>query len=345
MLKVRFVFVVLAVVMIAGFSIQRVQAVELRYDSDTADDYTFQLTDGYLVRFTAPDFVEPFITDISFYGYRFGTYDSAKSPTGYVAILDANYNKIVSRDFAFSTISTKPAWNHFSFEPFIAKGTFWVYILIPSNLNSGIMMGKDLDPASLRSRIGNHATGFKPISDGRYNWMVRCFTSDGPPVNDVYTSDTLKGNQFVYKDNGINSGTLAIYRYGATLRLEAPSPITIDKVYAYGKLAGNWYNTEREFTIYLLDADLRIILSRSYPYRVFSSQASWRAIDIPNTKVSGKYYVAIEPNCRDEVQLELGHDSAPNKASMFASNGISREWPYKLVDLSNINWMIRLKTV
>lgn len=345
MTKVRFVVIVLTVCLTASFLAQGIEAVELRYDSGTADDYTFQLTDGYLVRFTAPDFVEPTITGISFYGNRFGSYNGAKPPTGYITILDAEYNKLSSRDFSFADISATASWNHISIDPIIVKGTFWVYILMPSNSNNGIMMGKDLDPASLRSRTGNHASGFKPISDGRYNWMVRSNVSDGAILDTTYTSDNLKGDKFIYKDNGICSDFLALYKYGATLRLDAPSAITIKKVYIYGKLVGNWYNTEREFTLYVLDADLRIILSCNYPYRVFSSQASWTSIDVPDTRVSGKYYIVFEPTCREDVQLEIGFDNAPNKSSLYTAIGQPKEWIFPDIDLSKLNWMIRVESL
>jgi hypothetical protein len=344
MLKVRFAVVVLTVCLTACFLLQEADAVELRYDSGTADDYTFQLTDGYLIRFTAPDFVESFVTGISFFGNRFGSFNGAKPPTGYIAILDIDYNKIASREISFSDVSTAPSWNHFSIDPFVVKGSFWIYILMPSSPYNGVMMGKDLDPTSLRSRVGNHASGFKPISDGRYNWMIRCDVSDGAALNSTYTSDTLKGDKFIYKDNGISSGFATLYRYGATLKLDAPTAITLSKLYVYGKLVGDWYNTEREFTVYILDADLRIVLSCNYPYRVFSSQASWSSIDIPDTRVSGKYYIVIEPTCRDDVQLELGYDSAPNKSSLFTAMGQPKDWPFTDIDLTKLNWMFRVET-
>ena len=267
----RLVFLATIACTILAFLWTPANAIELRYDSGNADDYTFQLTDGYLVRFTAPDFVDPFINGVSFFGARFGEPNGAKPQTGYIAVLDADYNKIVSREFNYSDVSKVPSWNHFSIEPVVVRDTkygavdyvekpftFWVYFLMPSNADAGVMIGKDIEPANLRSRIGNHAAGFKTVSDGKYNWMIRCEVTDGPPSKTSFTSDDLKGAKFIVKDGGVNAGFLSLYKYGATISFETPTPMTIDKLYIYGKLSGNWFDANREFTMYLLDSDLRV---------------------------------------------------------------------------------------
>jgi hypothetical protein len=331
-------------------------AIELRYDAGTADDYTFQLTDGYLVRFTAPEFVEPFVTGVSFFGARFGEANGAKPQTGYIAILDAEYNKLVSREFNYSDVSKIPSWNHFSIDPVVVRDTkygavdyvekpfiFWVYFLMPSNADAGVMIGKDMDPANLRSRAGNHAAGFKTVSDGKYNWMIRCDVSDGPSTNAEFTSDNLKGEKFIVKDSGVSAGFLSLYKYGATVSYETAAPITIDKLYIYGKLAGDWFSASREFTVYLLDSDLRIQLSHNFPYRGFTSQPAWISMDLPDIKVNGKFHLVVEPYCRNLVQLELGYDGASNKSSSYTIMGQPTKWVFDTVDQTKMNWMMRLE--
>jgi len=352
----RLVFLATIACTILAFLWTPANAIELRYDSGNADDYTFQLTDGYLVRFTAPEFVDPFINSVSFFGARFGEANGAKPQTGYIAVLDADYNKIVSREFNYSDVSKVPSWNHFSIEPVVVRDTkygaadyvekpftFWVYFLMPSNADAGVMIGKDIEPANLRSRIGNHAAGFKTVSDGKYNWMIRCEVTDGPPSKSSFTSDDLKGAKFIVKDGGVNAGFLSLYKYGATISFETPTPMTIDKLYIYGKLSGNWFDADREFTMYLLDSDLRIQMTHNIPYGVFSSQPLWTAIDLPDTKVNGKFHLVVEPFCRDAVKLELGYDGSPNKASSYTIMGQPTPWIFDDVDQKNMNWMMRLE--
>jgi len=341
-MRVFSVMPILAFGMLLLFAVTSVDAVELRYDSGTADDFTFQLTDGYLVRFSAPEFVEPFITRVSFFGSRFGNIDPEKPPFGYVAILDDEYNKLASINVPFTEISRTPAWNYIDIDPFIVRDTFWVYISLPSGMNCGVMMGKDLEPKNLRSRTGNHASGFRPISDGKYNWMVRCEISDGPPGDGIITSESLTGPKFLGRDTGVCAGSLALYKNGATFPVDVSSQVTISKLYIFGKLAGDWFSSNKEFTVYILDADLRIQLARNYPYRLFTSTPGWAAIDLPDIKVNGRFYIIVEPNCREEVQFEIGYDGAPNKGSDYTAIGQKEEWPFD-VDLAKLNWMIRVE--
>ncbi len=317
--------------------------VELAYDSGIADDFTFQNTDGYLVRYTAPDIEEPFLTSISFFGYRYGEINTDSPPMGYVAILDGQYNKITSKDFPFTLAGKLPQWNHVSIEPIPLSGTFWIYLLLPSNSAGGVVMGKDLEPAVFRSRIGNHASGFRQITDGKYNWMIRCELNDGPPSRPNITSEQISGSKFIFRDTGGCVGFQTLYRWGATVQFDIPQPKTVDSIYLYGRLTGNWFSTEKPFTVYILDDALRIQMSKTFEKRVFSSAPGWVKLEIPDTRLSGKIYAVIELNSRDEVQLFLGHDAAPNKGSTVTQIGQPKDWPFK-IDEKNFNWMIRLGT-
>ena len=315
--------------------------VELSYDEGRADDYTFQHTDGYLVRFTAPALEEPFLVNVSFFGNRFGEINSDFPPMGYVALLDTTYNRLASKDFPFTLVNRIPSWNYVSMDPVPVNGTFWVYLLLPSTSAGGVMVGKDLEPAVFRSRIGNHASGFRQITDGKYNWMIRCEFSDGPPEKSKIVSEQISGNKFIYKDSGGCVGFQTLYRWGATVQFESAQKVKIDSVYLYGKLAGNWFSTEKPFTVYILDDALRIQMSKTFEKREFTSTAAWVKLEIPETQVTGKYYAVVELNSRDEVQLMLGHDAAPNKGSSVTQIGQPKDWPFK-VDDRNFNWMVRL---
>lgn len=317
--------------------------VELAYDSGVADDYTFQLTDGYLTRYTAPALDEPFLVNISFFGYRYGEINSDAPPMAYVAILDSSYNKIASKDFPFTLVGKLPQWNHVSIEPIHISGTFWIYLLLPSGPSGGVVMGKDLEPAVFRSRTGNHASGFRQITDGKYNWMIRCELSDGPPERTKITSEEISGPKFIYRDTGGCVGFETLYRWGATVKFESTQPKTINAVYLYGRLAGNWYSTEKPFTVFILDDQLRIQLSKTFEKREFTSSPGWVKLEVPDTIVNGKFYAVIELNSRDEVQLLLGYDAASNKGSSVTQIGQPKDWPFK-VDERNFNWLVRLGT-
>ena len=318
-------------------------AMELRYDSGTADDFTFQLTDGYLVRFTPPEFENPVIVDVSFFGNRYGQIDPKESPVGYLAILDKDLNKLTGRNVPFSDLSTSPSWNHINLDPYVIKDAFWVYLYFPSNSARGVMMGKDMNPSSLKSRIGNASEGFKAITDGKYNWMIRCEVTDGLEVQQKYSSADLTGANFLYKDSGVASGFQTLYKNSATIAFDLAQPAVIDKLYIYGRATGDWMNSDREFSVYLLDQDMRIQMTKSYPLRLFTSTAEWLRIDLPDTKLSGHLLLIIEPNSRDEVGLELGYDQEPNKGSDVTNMGQPADWPFNL-DKNAFNWMFRLET-
>lgn len=320
-------------------------SIEIKYDSGKADDFTFQLTDAYLMRFAISDFEEPVIVGVSFYGYRYGEMDFLNPPIGYLSVLDEDYNKLFSLTIPYTKVSGTPSWNHIKIDPYILKEGFWVYFLFPSSAESGVMMGKDIDPEKFRSRTGNHSVGFRPLSDGHYNWMIRCEVSDGMPEGDGLTSEKLIGEKFLVNDGGKGIEFLTLFRYGATVAFDVPKTRTIDKVYIYGRLQGEeWFETEREFTLYLLDTDLRIQMTRNFPYTLFSSNPAWVEIDVPNTKLGGRFYLIVEPNSRDEAQFEIGHDGTANKGSSVTVIGQPEEWPFE-VEMAEMNWMVRLKTL
>ncbi|MEP0814305.1 MAG: hypothetical protein HRF49_06535 [bacterium] len=316
---------------------------ELFYDEGVADNFTFQLTDGYLVRFTPPAFEEPFLTEVSFFGYRYGEMDKNGPPQGYLAILDKTYNKLYSRNFSFNEIGTLAGWNKFKIDPLIIREAFWVYFLLPSGSGGGIMMGQDLEPAKLRSRIGNPAAGYKQIEDGKFNWMIRAVVVDSLAPKTQLTSDNLVGPKFLAKDGGTNSGFLTFYRYGATVRFDPGSPVTIRKVYVYGKLAGQWQGTDSVFAIYLLDKDLRIQMVKNFKYSNYTSTAEWKGFEIPETKMSSTFYVVVETKSRDTVQMFVGYDASGNKGSSVTNIGQPVNWPFK-EDAKSLNWMVRLES-
>ena len=339
-LRLLFAFAVFAALSAWAFA---AQAIELKYDGGEADDFTFRLTDGYLVRFNPPEFVEPVITEVSFYGHRFGLINMAKPPDGYVAILDKEFNKLSGRSVSFAEISDKPAWNHIKIDDRVVKDAFWVYLVFPSAPASGIMMGMDMEPSKLRSRTGNHSTGFKAIADGKYNWMVRVEISDGLAKQPGLSSADLTGPHFIKKDGGAAEGFLTLFKNGVTVEFNLGSPAVIDRIFVYGKLTGDWQNTDREFTVYLLDADLRIQMTRNYPFRLFTSSPQWLGIDVPDTRLAGKCFVIVEPNSRDEASLEIGYDCMANLGSSVTANGQPAEWPFSVAK-SGFNWMIRMES-
>jgi hypothetical protein len=111
----------------------------------------------------------------------------------------------------------------------------------------------------------------------------------------------------------------------------------------------------KTFDLQILDKDLKVIYTVTYPYSKFSSSApTWTDFEVPDIKVNDKFYVHIY-TLSPRYGLHIGaDDSVANEHSNVTVKDaagniiISAQWPYGPAseywfgDPKKVNWMIRV---
>jgi hypothetical protein len=158
-------------------------------------------------------------------------------------------------------------------------------------------------------------------------------------------------------DNGKARDSISFWGGGHIVDFTPPAtPFTIKTI----KIAGFLSTREdkdigkREFDLEILDKDLKVIHTATYPYSKFSSVGvTWINFEIPDVKVSSKFYAHIY-TLSPRFGLHIGaDDTVENKHSdVTVKNGgnisILAQWPYGpssqywFGDSSKVNWMIRV---
>lgn len=154
-------------------------------------------------------------------------------------------------------------------------------------------------------------------------------------------------------DDGTAEDALSYWSGGHIVDFSPPAtPFTIKKIRIAGLLAGE--GTESlNFDLQILDKDLKVLYSATYPYSKFTRNATtWIEFELPDTKVADKFYVHVY-TLSPRFGLHIGADnSVPNEHSnvtVRTTEGIVQivvQWPYSASvwfgDKSKVNWMIRV---
>ncbi len=155
-------------------------------------------------------------------------------------------------------------------------------------------------------------------------------------------------------DDGIARGsicTVSPYYGGHIVDFSPPAiPFTIKKILIAGVLYGKGLE-QKTFDLEILDKDLKVLYSDTYPYTKFPANVStWVEFELPNIEVSDKFYVHIYTDS-PYPGLHIGaDDSVVNEHSdvtVRTEEGVTLldEWPYRGLwaeDMSKVNWMIRV---
>jgi hypothetical protein len=109
----------------------------------------------------------------------------------------------------------------------------------------------------------------------------------------------------------------------------------------------------KTFDLQILDKNLKVLHSATYPYSMFSTGPAWLEFRVPNIEVTDKFYVHIYTDS-PYPGLHIGvDDSVINQHSDVTVRtaegavGILVMWPYNPTswfgDKSKVNWMIRVE--
>lgn len=129
------------------------------------------------------------------------------------------------------------------------------------------------------------------------------------------------------------------------------TPFTIKKIRIFGVLSGKGWE-DRKFDVEILDKDLKVVYSATYPYTKFTNAPTWVEVEVPDIKVADKFYVHVYTNS-PYPGLHIGaDDSVVNEHSDVTTRtaegtvAILAQWPYSpsiwFGDKSKVNWMIRV---
>jgi hypothetical protein len=130
------------------------------------------------------------------------------------------------------------------------------------------------------------------------------------------------------------------------------TPFTITKIRIAGVLSSSATGiTGKTFDLQILDKDLKVLYSETYPYTKFTTSVTWVEFEIPNIEVADKFYVHLYTES-PRFGLHIGaDDSVINEHSDVTIRNddtisILAAWPYSSTlwfgDKSKVNWMIRV---
>jgi len=162
-------------------------------------------------------------------------------------------------------------------------------------------------------------------------------------------------------DDGTARDALSFWNGGHVVDFEPPAtPFIIKTIRIVGGLfdggAGNIEEIKKKnFDLEILDKNLNVIYTVTYPYAKFTSFAiAWSDFEIPDVEVGDKFYVNIH-TMSPRYGLHIGaDDSVKNEHSDVTVRNtpgntvIPAWWPYGPTseywfgDKSKVNWMIRV---
>ena len=160
-------------------------------------------------------------------------------------------------------------------------------------------------------------------------------------------------------DDGEARDSISFWAGGHIVGFQPPdTPFIVKTV----KIAGGLYDggagnieeiKKRNFDLEILDKDLKVIYTVTYPYDEFTSFATaWTSFELPDVEVHDAFYVNIH-TVSPRYGLHIGaDDSVVNEHSDVTarrsggSTAILAQWPYPsdwwFGDKSKVNWMIRV---
>jgi len=130
------------------------------------------------------------------------------------------------------------------------------------------------------------------------------------------------------------------------------TPFTVKKIRIFGVISRLAEGLEgKSFDAEILDKDLEVLYSATYPYTEFTNNPSWVEVEVPDIEVSDEFYVHIYTDS-PYPGLHIGaDDSVVNEHSdltVRTAEGVTLldEWPYTPTlwfgDKNKVNWMIQV---
>ena len=177
---------------------------------------------------------------------------------------------------------------------------------------------------------------------GTMDWMIRArVSSTVSPADEVDTS-AIEGPGYAYFDDGSAEGFYSSQKNGPLVRFSNDGGRVVDEVYVHAHLVGDWFETDRAASVYLLDRDMRILQRKRLKYSEYATEPSWGLVTFDSIAVTADFYVLVEPVSRPDVQMLIGCDeSGENHSSLWGTAGSLLAWGTEAPEES-ANWMVRV---
>jgi hypothetical protein len=173
--------------------------------------------------------------------------------------------------------------------------------------------------------------------------MIRALISPTIAPPETVTAEELSGANIAAHDDGTAEGFFTSQRYGPLVRLTAAPGSHVNRVYVLAYLEGDWFETEREASVYLMDDELRILQRKKLAYGKYATEPAWNYVDFDDIPVTTEFYVLVEPVSRPAVKMHIGADtSSENQGSLWGTAGTILAWDSEAPEEST-NWMIRVR--
>ena len=352
--------------------------VRLSHAQGPADGFESIEEHAHSISFNPADPEVMFVESIRFFGHRYGDVgDLMGSIVIYGAqtekskqVVDIPDTQVIYANgfFNLSDVPETPGWVEVPFEiDALPKDGFTVSIYTYSNADRGVKLGlsssngtgysssyeswpvvvttKMLEKQKNRKRRLSQVEqreedGIRLRTDGR-EWLVECIANHSSGLGSEIALADISGRNIDYYDDGSAESYEEFTDYAGLVRFDNSRRRTVDAIYVYGKVEGEFFDTDRNVTVMLLNHDTNIIKRMTIPYTAFSEEGSWARLDVPDTAVTRGYYVFVDPRSEARVKFLLGVDHSGNKGSIFGGTGAIREWD-AVAPEDKANWMVRV---
>lgn len=332
----------------------------LQWDSGTSASMEFLTTESHLVLFDKPvGWENVFSSELSFYGQRFGDVGATNATVviwgpqsdDTAKLKDNNKGYVIyaRKQFAIKDVPETEGWFSLPLDIVELPGEFAVSIFTHSTETAGLkiglgtLSGESSHSASVTPdmlKLGREK--LKLRTDGK-EWMIRFKVRSTLEPAEQISSDQLTGAKFSGFDDGQADGYATFSKYGAMIRVHNSGKRVVKRVYVYAKAEGDWFRTERQAAVFLLDPGLKILFRTSLPYKKYTNEPAWHYVAFDDAPVPADFFVLVEPASRAAGKLYIGYDgSSPNKQSFFGTNGAFKEWSSEAPE-GTTNWMIRVE--
>ena len=352
--------IILATIVLAC-GVAQAEIRTLKWDSGEAESLEYQQELAHFIMFyKQADWDKTFTRELQVYGQRYGEVAEHLISVVLMANQSDRFGHweekpdsmiIVSTvQFPMSSVPAEPGWFTIPLELVDLPEYLWVGIFSRSSEDFGVRIGKtastnkpSYSSSTKPGNSNNEDTAWLKSWEEGGNWMIRMTVSPSPSEVAPITSAELAGASFEVADDGEAEGFTVFQKGGPCVHITNNKSKLVKRVYVYAQVDGDWYNTQRKASVFLLDKDRRIIDREQLPYTRFSNEPSWNYVSFGGSKVPKDYYVLIEPFSRPSMGLEIGHDlSGSNQGSEFGTVGAIYDWPLEIPQ-ETTNWMIRVE--
>jgi len=352
------VLIVACCLMLLASSLAYAVERELQWDDGVADEYEYlDIPSHAITYFTPVDWEKAFPVEVRFYGQRYGEVDDIRGQivvwgpqTEKTATLEEHPDSLVvhaRQQFALADVPATPGWFTVPLEVAELPETFVLALYTFSNEERGVKVGLTA-PLGQPTHSGTgqvmseeHIEESHVLREDEREWLMRIVVRSTPYPQEDFTSADLTGAQYSYYDDGEADGFVTMRKNGPMIQVQNDRSRTVDRIYVYAKVVGDWFDTERSGWIYLMDKDLRTIARKPLMYGSFANEPRWNFVDFGETPVPAEFYVLVTPASRLKAELHVGYDaSSANQASFYGTAGAFKLWAAEAPE-EQTNWMIR----